>query len=52
MSDEKRIDPLAEATVQAAAGASTDPDSERSYAGTDIADGAGPDPDLAQGESD
>jgi hypothetical protein len=43
---EKQVDPVAEATAQAAAGATTD-----MHEPSDLTDGRVPDPDLAQGES-
>jgi hypothetical protein len=48
--DEKHVDLVAEATAQAAAGATTDPAHERGF--DDVINGVEPDPDLAQGESD
>ena len=53
--DDDRVDPVAEATAQAAAGSTTDPNDEPRYGGEsdrDLTNGAEPDPDLAQGESD
>jgi hypothetical protein len=46
------IDLVAEATAQAAAGATTDVHHNATYGNSDITDGRSPDPDLAQGESD
>ncbi len=53
--DDKKIDAFAEATAQAAAGATTDPAHEQGF--DDVINGVEPDPDLAQdglakGESD
>jgi hypothetical protein len=47
---DEKIDLVAEATAQASAGATTDPDHEQGF--DDLVNGVAPDPDLAQGESD
>jgi hypothetical protein len=48
--DARSFDIVAEATAQAAAGATTDVRGGAIH-GEEVTDGAGPDPDLAQGES-
>ena len=50
--EEHHFDVVSEATAQSAAGATTDVHGDEAYGGHDITDGTGPDPDLAQGESD
>jgi hypothetical protein len=50
--DPKTFDIVTEATAQAAAGATTDVHDDATYGDSEITNGAEPDPDLAQGESD